>query len=104
VARLPAILRLTFATCKTQCLQAGLLPGVLRQYNEEHRHSGLGLLSRAVVHYGLAPAAIEQRRAVLNAAYLAHPERFARKPPQPLPAPMEVWINKPLQTPENKTQ
>jgi len=73
-------------------------------YNEEHRHSGLGLLSPAVVHHGLAPAAIEQRRAVLDAAYASHPERFVRKPPQPLPAPTEVWINKPLQTPENKTQ
>ena len=73
-------------------------------YNDEHRHSGLGLLSPAVVHYGLAPAAIAQRRAVLDSAYRAHPERFVRKPPQPLPAPMEVWINKPQQTPENKTQ
>jgi hypothetical protein len=52
---------------------------------------------------GSAPAAIEQRRAVLDAAYAAHPERFVRKPPQPLPAPTEVWINKP-QTPENKSQ
>ena len=68
-------------------------------YNEEHRHSGLGLLAPAVVHHGLAPAAIEQRRAVLDAAYSVHPERFVRKPPQPLPAPTEVWINKPqLQT------
>jgi putative transposase len=73
-------------------------------YNEEHRHSGLGLLSPAVVHYGLAAAAIEHRRTVLDAAYAAHPERFVRQPPQPLPAPREVWINKPQQTPENKTQ
>ena len=73
-------------------------------YNDEHRHSGLGLLSPAVVHYGLAPETIERRRAVLNAAYGAHPERFVHKPPQPLPAPKEVWINKPQPTPENKTQ
>ena len=73
-------------------------------YNDEHRHSGLGLLSPAVVHYGLAPQAIERRRSVLDAAYSAHPERFVRKPPQPLPAPKEVWINKPQPTPENKTQ
>jgi putative transposase len=73
-------------------------------YNEEHRHSGLGLLSPAVVHYGLAPAAIEPRRVVLDAAYVAHPERFVRKPPQPPAAPTEVWINKPQQTPENKSQ
>jgi putative transposase len=57
-----------------------------------------------MVHYGLAPAAIEQHRAVLDAAYRAHPERFVRKPPQPLSAPTEVWINKPQPTPENKTQ
>ena len=69
--------------------------GFFAWYNEEHRHSGLGLLSPAVVHYGLAPAAIEQRQTVLNAAYAAHPERFVRKPPKPLPAPQEVWINKP---------
>jgi hypothetical protein len=70
-----------------------------------HLHAGrLGLLSPAVVHYGLALETIERRRAVLDAAYSAHPERFVRKPPQPLPAPKDVWINKPQPTPENKTQ
>jgi putative transposase len=76
-------------------------------YNEQHRHSGLGLLTPAVVHHGLATAAIGQRQNVLDAAYLAHPERFVRKPPQPPPAPTEVWINKPKQpqmSPENKSQ
>jgi putative transposase len=74
-------------------------------YNEEHRHSGLGLLSPAVVHHGLAPEAIERRRCVLTAAYCAHPERFVRKSPEPLPAPTEVWINKPKPAPpEKKTQ
>jgi putative transposase len=72
-------------------------------YNQEHRHSGLGLLSPAVVHHGLAPAAIQRRRQVLDTAYRAHPERFVRRPPQPLPAPKEVWINKP-QPPVNKPQ
>jgi putative transposase len=33
-------------------------PEFFAWYNEEHRHSGLGLLSPAVVHYRLAPAAI----------------------------------------------
>ena len=42
-------------------------------YNDEHRHSGLGLLSPAVVHHGLAPEAIERRRAVLDAAYALIP-------------------------------
>jgi hypothetical protein len=43
----------------------------------------------------LAPVAIEQRRAVPDAAYLVHPERFVCKPAKPLPSPTEVWINKP---------
>jgi putative transposase len=73
-------------------------------YNEDHRHSGIGLLTPAVLHYGLATATIAQRQQVLNAAYLAHPERFVRKPPQPPPAPTEVWINKPKLPPENNTQ
>lgn len=77
--------------------------GFFAWYNQEHRHCGLGLLSPAVVHHGLAPAAIERRRKVLDTAYRAHPERFVRRPPQPLPAPQEVWINKP-QPPVNKPQ
>jgi putative transposase len=72
-------------------------------YNEEHRHSGIGLLPPAVLHHGLAPAAIERRRQTLNAAYAAHPERFVRRPPQPPILPKEVWINKPL-PPVNKLQ
>jgi hypothetical protein len=35
------------------------------------------------------------RRAVLNAAYAAHPERFVRKPPEPLAPPTAAWINPP---------
>ena len=64
-------------------------------YNDEHRHSGLGLLTPAMVHFGDAPAVLARRQTVLDAAYQAHPERFVRKPPRPLPLPSEVWINKP---------
>lgn len=64
-------------------------------YNQQHRHSGLALLTPAVVHYGQAPQVIQQRQAVLNAAYTAHPERFVNHPPKPLALPTEVWINKP---------
>ena len=66
-------------------------------YNEEHRHSGLGLLTPAVVHFGQAPAVLAARQVVLDAAYQAHPDRFVRRPPKPLPLPSEVWINKPVQ-------
>jgi putative transposase len=65
-------------------------------YNEEHRHSGLGLLTPAVVHSGQAPAVLAARQVVLDAAYQAHPDRFVRRPPKPLPLPSEVWINKPI--------
>jgi transposase InsO family protein len=64
-------------------------------YNEEHRHSGIGLLAPAVLHHGLAPAVIEQRQATLTAAYASHPARFVAGPPQPPDVPKEVWINKP---------
>ena len=64
-------------------------------YNQEHHHSGLGLLTPHDVHYGLAEARRAQRAAVLALAYVAHPERFPRGLPQPQALPKEVWINKP---------
>jgi len=70
-------------------------------YNDEHRHSGIGMLTPAMVHYGQAETVFQTRQVVLDAAYLAHPERFVRQPPKPLPLPKEVWINKPVES-ENK--
>lgn len=70
-------------------------------YNDHHRHSGIGMLTPATVHFGQAPAIREKRQTVLDAAYLAHPDRFVRRPPMPLPLPKEVWINKPHSSPEN---
>jgi hypothetical protein len=54
----------------------------------KHRHSGLRLLSPAVVCNGLAPAAIEQRRAVLDGAYPALQSAFVRKRPSPSVLPL----------------
>jgi putative transposase len=70
-------------------------------YNDDHRHSGIGMLTPAMVHFGQASAMWEKRQTVLDAAYLAHPDRFVRRPPIPLPLPKEVWINKPQNTDEN---
>ena len=70
-------------------------------YNDEHRHSGIGLLTPATMHFGLADKAQQHRQAVLTAAYRAHPERFVRRHPKPLEIPKEVWINKPLSTEQN---
>jgi putative transposase len=66
-------------------------------YNDEHRHSGIGLLTPAMVHYGQAEDIFQKRQLVLDAAYLAHPERFVRASPKPLSLPKEVWINKPIE-------
>jgi putative transposase len=64
-------------------------------YNDQHRHSGLGLHTPADVHYGTAAQIRAQRAVVLTAAYHAHPERFVRQPPQPPALPTSSWINPP---------
>jgi putative transposase len=66
-------------------------------YNNEHRHSGIGLLTPHDVHYGLAQQRLEDRAKVLAAAYAAHPERFVQGAPRPEQPPTAVWINKPKQ-------
>lgn len=71
-----------------------------RWYNEEHRHSGVGLFTPATVHYGQAENILRQRQDVLDVAYQRHPERFVRNAPKPPALPSEVWINKPVSTPE----
>jgi putative transposase len=69
-------------------------------YNDEHRHTGLGLHTATDVHYGLAEAIRDKRAGVLAAAYAAHPERFVRQPPQPPKLPTTAWINPPGQPQE----
>jgi putative transposase len=63
------------------------------RYNSEHRHGGLGLHTAADVHYGRAADVQASRAQVLEAAYLAHPERFVLKPPAPPKLPGISWIN-----------
>jgi len=65
-------------------------------YNEEHHHSGIALLTPAVVHFGQTQTVLAHRQLVLDAAYQAHPDRFVRQPPKPLSLPSEVWINQPV--------
>jgi len=47
-----------------------------------------------MVHYNQTALILEQRQAVLDAAYRVHPERFDRQAPKPATVPTEVWINK----------
>lgn len=69
--------------------------GFFRWYNHAHHHTGLALMTPAMVHYGQVETVHEQRQQVWAAAYAARPERFVRgKPSLPKP-PSEVWINQP---------
>ena len=65
-------------------------------YNHAHHHSGIGLLTPAVVHAGRADEVVAARQEVLRAAYAAHPERFVRGAPRPASLPAAVWINPPV--------
>lgn len=64
-------------------------------YNDQHYHSGIGLLTPASVHYRQAHHIVAQRQQTLQAAYAAHPERFVRGLPRHRPVPQAVWINPP---------
>jgi len=64
-------------------------------YNEQHYHSGIALLTPEMVHRSKAPAILTRRQAVLDLAYALHPERFVRKPPQPLQLRPATYINPP---------
>jgi len=70
-------------------------------YNDDHRHSGIGMMTPATVHYGLSAAVSKKRQVALNSAYAAHPERFVRRQPTPPQLPKEVWINKPQNSNED---
>lgn len=64
-------------------------------YNTEHRHSGIGLMTPEMVHYGLAERVRAEREQILAAAYAAYPERFVHGRPTPPALPDAVWINPP---------
>jgi putative transposase len=64
-------------------------------YNHDHHHSGIGLLTPAMLHHGQADAIDRQRQQVLQTAYQTHPERFVHGLPHPPAVPTEVWINPP---------
>ena len=67
-----------------------------RYYNAEHRHSGIGLYTPSSVHDGTWEVVRRDRQRVLDAAYLAHPERFHGGRPVAPKLPPRVWINRPV--------
>lgn len=64
-------------------------------YNCEHAHSGIALLTPADVFFGRVDAVLAVRQAALDAAYAAHPRRFAAKPPVASCPPAWVGLNWP---------
>ena len=69
-------------------------------YNGEHRHSGIGMMTPQMVHYGTAEKIRDLRQSVLDQAYIHPPERFVHSAPKALELPTQVWINKPKSSDE----
>jgi len=67
-----------------------------RWYNQEHRHSGIAMLTPASVHYQQHLPILKTRAAVLVKAFEEHPERFVKGVPVVKSLPEHVWINPPL--------
>lgn len=74
-----------------------------RWYNHDHHHYGIALLTPFHVHYGHGKTTLEARQRILDAAYLAHPERFSNRPSVPS-LPEQVWINPPDEIPDPSPQ
>ena len=71
-------------------------------YNNEHRHSGIGLHTPASVHDGTAWVIQARRQQVLDGAYAVRPGRFRGRRPLAPALPAKVWINKPRTTIETQ--
>jgi putative transposase len=67
-------------------------------YNNEHRHSGIGLHTPQSVHDGTWREIRARRQQVLDAAYAARPDRFRGRRPLAPALPRKVWINQPRPT------
>ena len=68
-------------------------------YNHEHRHSAIGYMTPAAIHYGQAKHLHAARQTVLDEAFRLPPARFTQRHPAPPPLPTAVGINWPKHTP-----
>jgi putative transposase len=62
-------------------------------HNDDHHHSGLALFTPSDVFFGRVDAVRAVRQEALDAAHIAHPERFPNGPPRVALPPAEVCIN-----------
>jgi len=72
-------------------------------YNQQHKHSGIAMLTPQTVHYGNANNVLNQRQQTLSLAFDRHPSRFKGKRPRPQSLPEAAWINKPNHPSEGTT-
>jgi transposase InsO family protein len=75
--------------------------GFFPWYNTEHRHAGIAFLTPEDVHYERTKQVLNNRQQVLDAAFVANPNRFKGQVPRPQQPPEAVWINPPT-TPETE--
>ena len=64
-------------------------------YNQQHRHSGIGMLTPESVHTGRASEIRRLRQATLKSAYERTPGRFKHRVPRQAKLPTAAWINPP---------
>jgi putative transposase len=63
-----------------------------RWYNDEHRHSGIAMLTPSMLHSGIGQATLDARALVLST-----PHRFVQGKPVRQLVPKAAWINPPRQ-------
>jgi hypothetical protein len=68
---------------------------LLHWYNQQHRHSGIGMMNRGSVHTDHAAEVRTLRQATLASAYKRTPNRFKHRMPQQTKLPTAAWINPP---------
>jgi putative transposase len=64
-------------------------------YNNEHKHSGIAMLTPETVHYKFVDQVLQKRNLVLQRAFETRPERFVKGLPKTEKLQNKVWINKP---------
>lgn len=65
-------------------------------YNQQHRHSGIGMMTPESVHTGRAQEIRKLRQETLERAYERTPSRFKNRVPQQTKLPTAAWINPPF--------
>ena len=71
-------------------------------YNQDHHHSGIGLMTPDQVHHGQINAVYAARQLTLDQAFRKNRNRFVNKRPTPPAKPTAAWINPPTTMPNTR--